>query len=150
MSLELLDGEPREDDGRVAAYQPFLGTQRTGAFLPAGRWRVLCTQIGEYSPEVPYEGLWVFTCPERHDALEAWLDALDAQARSTDRGVDYSVALKLLAGGGSATRGGSPARLTPQQARAMSDSLTAAMLRDGKDWPFDDLRRWSAVWPVQP
>jgi hypothetical protein len=32
----------------------------------------------------------------------------------------------------------------------MADSLTAAMLRDGNDWPFDDPRRWSAMWPVRP
>jgi hypothetical protein len=32
----------------------------------------------------------------------------------------------------------------------MADSLTAAMLLGESDWPFDDPRRWSDVWRVEP
>jgi len=151
MALLLNEFEPSSADGAKPTYHPFLGTQQTAALVPPGRTEIYCTQIGKYDPTIPFEGLWVFTSKAPHATLESWLDSLDAVRQTSENGmVGYAEALRLLAGGAPLTRGGSPPRPTAQQGRAMADSLTAAMLRDGNDWPFDDPRRWSAVWPVRP
>jgi hypothetical protein len=150
MSLEWAHFQAR-DQGEAPRYHPFLGTLQTAIVVPAGQTEVLCTLIGKYDSETPYEGLWVFTSRTPYESLEAWLDAVDAQARSSDRGaVPYESARLLFAADASGTRGGSPPRPTPQQARAISESLSAAMLLGEEDWPFHESHRWSAVWPVQP
>jgi hypothetical protein len=151
MVLQPLDFEPAGDEGGRPDYHRFLGTTQTALRLPAGRTQVLCTEIDDTLDEaIPYEGLWVFTSREPHEGLEAWLDALDARARASDGGlVAYEAARELFAAGGATTRGGSPSPPSPAQLRAMTDSLTAAMLLGELDWPCEDPQRWSAIWPVQ-
>jgi hypothetical protein len=151
MVLRLYTFVPRSEGQGVPTFHPFLETEHASALLPPGLSQITCAQVTDYDSAIPYEGLWVFTSREPHATLEAWIDSLDAVARSSSNGmVAYADALKLLASGGSVTRGGAPPSQTVQQAREMADSLTAAMLRDGNDWPFDEPRRWSGVWPVQP
>jgi len=151
MALLLNDFKPGSQDGAKPTYHSFLGLQERAALIPAGRTEIYCAKIEGYDPTIPFEGLWVFTSTAPHATIESWFDSLDAATQDSENGmVSYAEALKLLACGGPVTRGGSPPRPSPQQARAMADSLAAAMLRDTNDWPFDDPRRWSAVWPVRP
>ena len=151
MALRLDKFVPRSKDAGEPSYHAFLGTTQSAALIPPGRAWITCTQITDYDPTIPYEGLWVFTSQQPHPVLEAWLDSLDALAQgSRNHMVVYTEAVELLGGGAPVTRGGSPPRQTAQQARAMADSLAAAMLRGSNDWPFEELRPWSAVWPVEP
>ena len=151
MSLVWNAFDPSQDDGVTPEYHDFLGTVQKSVRVPPGRTQVLCTLVDGYDPANPYEGLWVFTSRTPHESLEAWIDALDGQGNGSDRGaVRYEDARLLFVTAGSATRGTSPPRPTPQQAREMADSLTAAMLLGESDWPFSDPRRWSKVWPVNP
>jgi hypothetical protein len=148
MSLQPGLFKPMNDDGDVPTFHAFLQTTQTALRLPAGTTQVLCSQIGDYDPANPNEGLWVFTSRKPHPALESWLDGLDEAARQTLRGVNYETARQLFASAVSTTRGEPVPRLTARQSQAMADSLTAAMLLGESEWPFDDPRRWSASWPV--
>jgi serine/threonine protein kinase len=138
-------------DGQGPAFHPFGGTIESCLYLQPGRTQVRCTVIEHYDPSNPYEGLWVFTSREPAESLERWFDTVDAEARVAERKmVDYATARRLFADSGPTTRGRPPGPATPQQSRAMADGLTAAMLLGESEWPFEDPRRWSVGWPVQP
>lgn len=124
---------------------------RQGLRIPAGTTQVVCTVIGPYDSDNPYEGLWVFTSREPSESLEGWLATMDDQASESEhKAIPFAAARLAYGSTGDGVRGGSPPERSPQQARAMSDSLTAAMLLGESEWPFEDPRRWSQVWPVEP
>ena len=156
MALQLVDFKPRGDEREVPEFHPFGDTRTSSILVPPGVAKLLCTNIGDYDPADPYEGLWVFTSRQPHAALEAWLDALDLEAHSTGHGVEYETARSLFAdavaggAGGPLTRGSSPAPLSRQQAQGLAASLDAAMVLGESEWPYDDPKPWRRMWPVEP
>jgi hypothetical protein len=119
--------------------------------VPAGRTSLKCTDIGSYDPTVPYEGLWVYTSREPRPDLEDWMWSLNERANVTGAsGVRLAEARRLFESRGLTVRGGSPAPLSAAEARALRDSLTAAILLGESAWPYDDPRRWTVSWPVDP
>jgi hypothetical protein len=122
-----------------------------GRMVPAGRTSLKCTDIGSYDPTVPYEGLWVYTSREPRPDLEDWMWSLNERANVTGAsGVRLAEARRLFESRGLTVRGGSPAPLSAAEARALRDSLTAAILLGESAWPYDDPRRWTVSWPVDP
>ena len=155
MSLQVADFQPLGGDEQRPEYHPFGGTLQSALRIPPGSTRIVCTDIQALDPADRFEGLWVFTSREPHASLESWIDVLDFEARKTNHGVEYETARLLYARAQSGpdvspTRGGSPAPLSAQQRSIIADSVEAAMLLGESEWPFEDSRRWSEVWPVEP
>jgi serine/threonine-protein kinase len=67
------DGSPER------AAQALVGepTGSWGMLMPAGRTRLICTQLGPWSPEVSHEGLWIFTSPEEQPRIDAWMTRMN-------------------------------------------------------------------------
>jgi hypothetical protein len=116
-----------------------------------GPTAVACTQITATSPDVPFEGLWVFTSAARQPGISEWMHALQREAdRQGDAspGVPLERALELLSADAGTQRGG---RLdtTPGSRQAVRAWLTAEALTRRDDWPYDDPLRFEFFYPVE-
>jgi hypothetical protein len=141
---------------------PMAGGAGAGSDGPASDWglrlepgagptAVACTQITATSPDVPFEGLWVFTSAARQSRISEWMHALQREADrrgEASPGVPFERALELLSGDASARRGG---RLdaTPGGRQAVHAWLTAEALTRRDDWPYDDPMRFEFFYPVE-
>jgi len=124
--------------------------------VPSGMSSLVCTEVGDYDPSVPYEGLWVFTSSQRLGGLEAWLEALQQRLDASGAaGVPLAEARRAFglaprAGELTALRGEPAPVLDPAERRALDEQLTAALVLGEDEWPFTDPSRFEIVLPVAP
>jgi hypothetical protein len=106
---------------------------RWGLTVAPGEHALACAHIGEFDPELRYEGLWVFHGSAVSENLEQWMSALHRM--DTGSGVEFEQAWARLTTP-IVVRGGRIDNTSQDDVAAAFRSLTRANLLGEDDWPL--------------
>jgi len=142
--------DPETEESGNAAQHDKLGEPAGswGMFVPSGRARLICTQLGSWTPEVSQEGLWVFTSTQEQPRLDAWMTRMDrnhpmGRASFAEAELAFAAAAEP-----ELTQARSP-DLTDRQRSALAVEFTMADMLGEDAWRIRDPRLHSVSFAVQ-